>query len=112
MKWSLFALLVLLPAAFAADRTPAPLPAEQAAKGAVLPDGFRMTVFAAEPDLIQPVSFCIDHRGRVWVAEALNYGAQSTATADDSRPAARARANSTSIACFASSAIAAVSSFA
>jgi putative membrane-bound dehydrogenase-like protein len=59
---------------FAADRTPAPLPAEQAAKSAVLPDGFRMTVFAAEPDVVQPISFCTDSRGRLWVAEALNYG--------------------------------------
>lgn len=61
-------------ALFAADRTPAPLPAEKAAKGAVLPDGFRMTVFAAEPEVVQPISFCTDSRGRVWVAEATNYG--------------------------------------
>jgi putative membrane-bound dehydrogenase-like protein len=67
---ALFAPLTL----FAADRTPAPLPAEQAAKSAVLPDGFRMTVFAAEPDVVQPISFCTDSRGRLWVAEALNYG--------------------------------------
>lgn len=65
---------VFAPLALAADRTPAPLPAEQAAKTAVLPDGFRMTVFAAEPDVVQPVSFCMDDRGRLWVAEALNYG--------------------------------------
>ncbi len=63
------------PAALAADPAPGPLPAEQAAKTAALPDGFRMGVFAAEPLVTQPVSFCLDHRGRVWVAEALNYGA-------------------------------------
>ena len=40
----------------------------------VLPDGFRATVFAAEPDVVQPISFCIDARGRLFVAEALNYG--------------------------------------
>ena len=40
----------------------------------VLPDGFRATVFAAEPDIVQPISFCIDTRGRLFVAEALNYG--------------------------------------
>jgi putative membrane-bound dehydrogenase-like protein len=33
-----------------------------------------MTVFAAEPDVVQPISFCTDSRGRLWVAEALNYG--------------------------------------
>jgi putative membrane-bound dehydrogenase-like protein len=69
--------LVLLAAAclVAADRTPAPLPADKAAAGMVLPDGFRATVFAAEPLVTQPISFCLDHRGRAWVAEALNYGA-------------------------------------
>lgn len=65
----LFALL-----AVAADRAPAPLDPHKAAKNAVLPDGFRMTVFAAEPDVTQPVSFTIDAKGRLWVAEALNYG--------------------------------------
>lgn len=65
----LFALL-----AIAADRTPAPLDPHKAARNAVLPDGFRMTAFAAEPDVTQPVSFTIDAKGRLWVAEALNYG--------------------------------------
>src|SRR4051794_17896674 len=58
----------------ATDRTPQPLPAEKAAKVATLPEGFRATVFAAEPDVVQPISFCIDTRGRLFVAEALNYG--------------------------------------
>ena len=40
----------------------------------VLPDGFRATVFASEPDLVQPISFCTDARGRLFVAEAANYG--------------------------------------
>lgn len=73
LRW--FILLGLFPVvAVAADRTPAPLPAEKAAKAAVLPEGFRMAVFAAEPEVVQPVSFCIDDRGRLVVAEALNYG--------------------------------------
>lgn len=67
-------LLYLPLAALGADRTPTPLPAEKAAKTAVLPDGFRMTVFAAEPDVTQPISFAIDARGRLWVVEATNYG--------------------------------------
>src|SRR5436190_1595942 len=44
-----------------------------AAKNATLPPGFKMHVFAAEPDLAQPIAFCLDHRGRVWVAEGLTY---------------------------------------
>jgi len=58
----------------AVEKTPAPLPADKAAGAMVLPDGFRATVFAAEPAVVQPISFCMDARGRVWVAEALNYG--------------------------------------
>ncbi len=73
-RWPV-AILAAAPVALAADPAPGPLPAEQAAKQSVLPDGFRMSVFAAEPLVTQPVSFCLDHRGRVWVAEALNYGA-------------------------------------
>ncbi|MCI0701318.1 MAG: dehydrogenase, partial [Planctomycetia bacterium] len=58
----------------ATEPTPGPVAAEKTAKTSVLPDGFKMTVFAAEPDVIQPISFTIDARGRLWVAEALNYG--------------------------------------
>jgi putative membrane-bound dehydrogenase-like protein len=58
----------------AADPLPAPLPADTAAKRMALPDGFRATVFAAEPVVVQPISFAIDDRGRLFVAEALNYG--------------------------------------
>src|SRR2546427_6009360 len=32
-----------------------------------------MHVFAAEPDVRQPIAFCLDHRGRVWVAEGYTY---------------------------------------
>jgi putative membrane-bound dehydrogenase-like protein len=67
---SLFGALTLI----AAERTPAALPADRAAKFMELPEGFRATVFASEPDVIQPISFCIDDRGRLFVAEALNYG--------------------------------------
>jgi putative membrane-bound dehydrogenase-like protein len=40
----------------------------------ILPAGFQSTVFAAEPNVVQPISFCFDSLGRVFVAEALNYG--------------------------------------
>jgi putative membrane-bound dehydrogenase-like protein len=38
-----------------------------------LPQGFSVTLFAAEPDLHQPIAFIIDHRGRLWVAENDSY---------------------------------------
>jgi putative membrane-bound dehydrogenase-like protein len=49
------------------------LSAEDAVKAATLPPGFAMHVFAAEPDVRQPIAFCIDHRGRLWVAEGHCY---------------------------------------
>ena len=49
-----------------ADVVPfAGLSPQEAAKNATLPSGFRMHVFAAEPDVRQPIAFCLDDRGRV-----------------------------------------------
>lgn len=72
--WATLFALASSPLALAADRTPAPLSADKAAKTSVLPDGFTMRIFAAEPDVTQPISFTIDAKGRLWVAEATNYG--------------------------------------
>ena len=49
------------------------LPAEKAASVMKLPDGFKVVVSAAEPDVKQPIAMAIDDRGRVWVAEAYEY---------------------------------------
>ena len=38
-----------------------------------LPDGFSAKVFAAEPDVKQPIAMALDDRGRLWVAEAYTY---------------------------------------
>ncbi|MBM3980409.1 MAG: DUF1080 domain-containing protein [Planctomycetes bacterium] len=46
---------------------------EESVKAMTLPPGFTASVFAAEPDVHQPVAFCIDHRGRLWVVEAYCY---------------------------------------
>jgi putative membrane-bound dehydrogenase-like protein len=46
---------------------------EQAAKEMTLPPGFSASVFAAEPDVVQPIAFTIDARGRIWVVEGLTY---------------------------------------
>ncbi len=73
-RWAALVVLASPLPVLAADRSPAPLSAERAAKTAVLPDGFTMRVFAAEPDVTQPISFTIDAKGRLWVAEATNYG--------------------------------------
>jgi putative membrane-bound dehydrogenase-like protein len=47
-------------------------PAEAVAKMSI-PDGFEVSVFASEPDIAEPIAFCFDDRGRMWVAENFNY---------------------------------------
>jgi putative membrane-bound dehydrogenase-like protein len=36
-------------------------------------DGFQVELIAKEPDVKQPIAFCFDERGRMWVAEAFSY---------------------------------------
>ena len=48
-------------------------PPADAAKNMTVPPGFRVDVIAAEPDLHQPIAFCWDDRGRLWVVEAFVY---------------------------------------
>lgn len=50
-----------------------PMPAEEAARTAVLPEGFRLEVFAAEPDVRQPIAMDFDGKGRLWAAECYTY---------------------------------------
>ncbi|HXJ59977.1 MAG TPA: PVC-type heme-binding CxxCH protein [Verrucomicrobiae bacterium] len=49
------------------------LPAAQAAAGLTLPPGFKATVFAAEPDVQNPIAMAWDARGCLWVAENYTY---------------------------------------
>lgn len=46
---------------------------QEAAKAMTVPAGFKVTLFAGEPDVRQPIAFTIDERGRLWVAEAYSY---------------------------------------
>ena len=47
-------------------------PAE-AAKAMTVPPNFKVTLFAGEPDVQQPIAMAFDDRGRLWVAEAFSY---------------------------------------
>ena len=49
------------------------LSADKAVSVATLPPGFELRLFAAEPDIINPISFCLDDRGRIWVVEGHTY---------------------------------------
>ncbi|MBX9628688.1 MAG: c-type cytochrome [Gemmataceae bacterium] len=53
-----------------ADR---PLPPDAAAKAMTVPDGFKVTLFAGEPDVVQPIAMTFDTRGRLWVVECKSY---------------------------------------
>ena len=54
----------------AADK---PVPVAEAASRMTVPEGFRVTLFAGEPDVVQPIAFTFDTRGRMWVVECLSY---------------------------------------
>ncbi|MCR9202062.1 MAG: c-type cytochrome [Planctomycetaceae bacterium] len=47
-----------------------------------LPAGFSATLFAAEPDVRQPISFDFDDRGRMWVAENYTYSSHAKISDD------------------------------
>ena len=38
-----------------------------------VPAEFSLELFAAEPDIVKPISFTFDERGRLWVIEAVDY---------------------------------------
>ncbi len=74
--------LILAASALAADfpaiyntepDTAGPLPAAEAAAKMRLPPGFHATVFAAEPDIQNPIAMNWDGRGRLWVGENYTY---------------------------------------
>jgi putative membrane-bound dehydrogenase-like protein len=52
---------------------PSPMSPKEALKALKLPEGFSATLFAAEPDVQNPVAMAWDGRGRMWVAENYTY---------------------------------------
>lgn len=55
------------------DREASPMGAQDAAAGMKLPKGFRASVFAAEPEVQNPIGMTWDANGRLWVAENYTY---------------------------------------
>jgi putative membrane-bound dehydrogenase-like protein len=49
------------------------LSAADAAKAMTVPKGFTVRLAASEPDVVRPIGFALDDRGRLWVAEAHTY---------------------------------------
>jgi putative membrane-bound dehydrogenase-like protein len=50
-----------------------PLPAQESQKHLVVPKGFRAELFAADPDIRRPICMNWDERGRLWIAESIDY---------------------------------------
>jgi putative membrane-bound dehydrogenase-like protein len=44
-----------------------------AAEAMTVPEGFRVRLAAAEPEIVRPIAFTLDDRGRLWVVEANTY---------------------------------------
>ncbi len=68
------------------DAPPTP---QQALRKITVPPGFRVTLFAGEPDVRQPIAMAHDDRGRLWVAECYTYsgdGRNGYANAWDAKP--------------------------
>ena len=78
-----FVAIASVTAAWAADPSPhaintqaagdAPPAAADLVRGITVPDGFRVELFAAEPDVSQPIAITTDARGRLWVVENYSY---------------------------------------
>jgi putative membrane-bound dehydrogenase-like protein len=47
--------------------------AQDARKSIQLPTGFKAELIASEPDVVQPIAFTFDERGRIWVVEGNSY---------------------------------------
>jgi len=50
-----------------------PVDAAESMKHLVVPSGFEARLFAAEPEIAKPIAMVWDARGRLWIAETLDY---------------------------------------
>lgn len=69
----LFLVLVLTGSAAMGQRYPGPLSPEESLKKLKIADGFKAEIFAAEPNVMDPVSLAFDEQGRAYVVEMPDY---------------------------------------
>jgi len=50
-----------------------PLPPAKSAERIVLRQGFQADLWAADPQILKPISMTFDERGRLWIAETVDY---------------------------------------
>src|SRR5688572_19254387 len=83
MRCLLFLTLLLLPPIavraddvipHAQDKPPGPpLSPQDAIAKMTVPEGFQVELVASEPQIINPVAMTFDEKGRIWIAESLEY---------------------------------------
>ncbi len=56
---------------------------EKAVAGMTLQEGFQANVFASEPMMTQPMAFCWDSKGRMWIAENRDYETRQSGFSND-----------------------------
>lgn len=71
-RWTI-ALALLLTMASVARGQSDPVPPNRTAALMQVPDGFHVTLFAGEPDVVKPIAMTLDDRGRLWVVESHSY---------------------------------------
>ena len=86
-SFTILALLTTSPPTKVRDDFPPPRNTEKSAVGPMsaieaaarfkVPDGFQVSVFAAEPDVRNPIAMAWDRRGRLWIAENYTYSEQT-----------------------------------
>jgi uncharacterized protein len=50
-----------------------PFPVDEAMKFIQVPAEFTLDLYATEPDIVKPITFAFDERGRMWIAETVDY---------------------------------------
>ena len=58
---------------------------DDAVKEMTLVDGYRVNAWAGEPMVVQPMAFCWDDRGRLWVVENLDYESRASGFSNSGR---------------------------
>lgn len=77
------AFLVSIPAPRGEQDPPAPVALAEAVGKMSFPEGFKVTLFAGEPDVVQPIAMTTDERGRLWVIECLSYPSWTNGVSED-----------------------------
>ncbi len=73
IKWAAGRIPDETPKAATVDGKPAPLSPAESMKHMHLPEGMKVELYAAEPQVIKPIAIAFDPRGRVWAIESIDY---------------------------------------